>query len=229
MTQKFVVERPEENNALQYCRELEMGNILFFPNGFEALGKLLEPYSKGWQKGEGFLESKTLNIEASAKTPLHGNRILRIVRNIDPKETLKVVTSLSIDTLIKKYGESNVPFPSSVGYTLIDRIERKMKQKLVSNGIKIALRSPYDVFMFNLHRFLKKNADFQTTSPKDHWEFPPNSCFAFFADQVSHIVTGRFTAETLLVPMHLLLYPEKSPLHILQRLSGRNLVDLECL
>jgi hypothetical protein len=115
-----------------------------------------------------------------------------------------------------------------MGYSLKNRLERKMGEIGKKWGLKIALRSPYDRFMLNMHNFLKENETFQKTCPKDHWEFPPRSCWIVFSDMVSHAaLSGQYALEqTLLIPEKALLYPEASPVSILERLTGQNMVDL---
>lgn len=76
--------------------------------------------------------------------------------------------------------------------------------------------------------FLKESDNFQKEGKKDHWHFPPGSCWAVFTDQVSHAaLSGQFALEqTFLIPVSALLFPERSPLRILERLSGVNLVSI---
>jgi hypothetical protein len=116
-----------------------------------------------------------------------------------------------------------------MGYSLKDRLERKMKETLCKAGFKVPLRSPYDEFMLKMHNFLKENEEFQKNCPKDHWEFPPRSCWIVFTDQVSHAaLSGQYALEqTFLIPENALLFPDRSPVSILERLSGRNMVNLE--
>ena len=106
-----------------------------------------------------------------------------------------------------------------------------MKQLVRAIGFKVPLRSPYDTFMLNMHNYLKENEEFQKTCHKDPWDFPPGSCWAVFTDQVSHAaLAGQYAIEqTFLVPRSALLSPDKSPASVLERISGRNLVDPELL
>ena len=230
---------PEAREKLRAALRNYSGRVSTF------LEKLLEPYSQGWQldfasfrpfqeKGRKLrlrARNDLLHVDAFPTRPLHGNRILRFFTNINPKESRHWMTSLPFDALLQTYGGVEVPFSRAVGYSLFNRIQRKMKQTLRSAGVKIALRSPYDKFMLRFHNFLKENAAFQADCPKDHWEFPPNCCWAVFTDQVSHAaMAGQYALEqTFLIPIASLLYPEKSPLHVLQRRSGRNLIDTEFL
>jgi hypothetical protein len=301
MAQRIVVESGSEKNSYQYCKELESGNILYFPKipfdfpqdeiafllkqkqgkakgrkniaykpqadritnhdatnpeserrlkeilcnysqrAAAFLSELLTPYSKEWkidytsfrpfqERGRKLrlrARNDLLHVDAFPTRPLHGDRILRFFTNINPDMSRDWITSDPFSSLAEKFGGKDVPFPKSVGYSLYDRIERKMKMMLRSSGIKVPLRSPYDTFMLKLHNFLKENQDFQKNCRKDYWEFPPNCCWAVFTDQVSHAaMSGQYALEqTFLVPISALLYPEHSPLRLLERLSGRNLCD----
>jgi len=203
------------------------------------LTDVLKPYSKDWkidytsfrpfqEKGRDLrlrARNDLLHVDAFPTRPMHGDRIFRFFTNINPKESRNWITSASFGELVEQFKE--VPFPRRVGYSLAERLERKMKLLLRNAGVKIPLRSPYDSYMLRMHNFLKENGDFQKNCHKDHWEFPPNSCWAVFTDQVSHAaLSGQYALEqTFLIPVPALLYPEKSPLRILERLSGQNLVD----
>jgi len=208
----------------------------------EVLSTLLAPYAKDWkhdyasfrpfqEKGRKFrtrARNDLLHVDAFPTRPLHGARILRFFTNINPTESRHWITSSGFAELANEYAEA-VSIPPSTGYDLKSRLQRKIKQWLRAMGWKIVLRSPYDSFMLKLHNFLKENREFQETCPKDHWDFPPGSCWAVFTDQVSHAaIAGQYALEqTFLVPQKALLCPETAPVSILERMSGRNLVDPE--
>ena len=98
--------------------------------------------------------------------------------------------------------------------SLIKKLGRKIK-------LPIVLRSPYDAFMLNFHNFLKENEEFQKICHKDHWEFPPHSCWIVFTDQVSHAATaGQYALEqTFIVPRTALVDPQKAPISILEKID----------
>jgi len=207
------------------------------------LSSLLGPYAKTWKLDYAsfrpFQEKRRklrvrarndlLHVDAFPTRPLHGARILRFFTNINPVESRHWVTSSPFSELAEKFGGTQVAFPASTSYSLTGRLERKMKQMLCKASLHIPLRSPYDVFMLKLHNFLKENEQFQKECVKDHWEFPPNSCWAVFTDQVSHAaLAGQYALEqTYLVPKKGLLFPDRAPLSILERLSKGNMVDHE--
>jgi len=210
----------------------------------DFLSVLLAPYAKDWkhdyasfrpfqEKGRQLrmrARNDLLHVDSFPTRPMHGARILRFFTNINPTEGRRWITSEPFGALAEKYGGAKgVPFPPSMKYSLKDRLERKMKEMMRKAGLKVALRSPYDRFMLRMHNFLKENEEFQKNCPKDHWEFPPRSCWIVFTDMVSHAaLSGQYALEqTFLVPPKALLYPEESPVSILERLSGKNMVDLE--
>ena len=208
------------------------------------LSILLSPYAKYWrhdyasfrpfqEKGRKLrirARNDLLHCDAFPTRPLHGARILRFFTNINPTESRKWITSKGFHELAQEFAEQ-VGIPRSAGYDLKSRLEKKMKQMLRNIGFRMPLRSPYDQFMLKMHHFLKENSTFQANCPKDHWDFPPNSCWAVFTDQVSHAaLAGQYALEqTFIIPQHTLLRPEKSPIAILEQLSGHNLIDTELL
>lgn len=206
----------------------------------EFLTTLLAPYSKEWkhdyasfrpfqEQGRNLrlrARNDLLHVDAFPTRPLHGARILRFFTNINPTESRRWITSDGFAELAAKYAEK-VSIPKAIGFDLKSRLERKAKLLLRSIGVKLPLRSPYDHFMLKMHNFLKENAQFQETCTKDQWDFPPGSCWAVFTDQVSHAaLAGQYALEqTFLIPKNTLLCPEKAPVAVLERISGRNLTD----
>jgi hypothetical protein len=208
------------------------------------LNELLAPYAKEWrhdyasfrpfqEKGRKLrvhARNDLLHVDAFPTRPLHGARILRFFTNINPSEARVWLTSNGFADLAEEF-VGKVPVPSSPSYSLMGRLGRKMRQWVRSAGVKVPLRSPYDTFMLQMHNFLKENDHFQKNCPKDRWEFPPLSCWAVFTDQVSHAaLSGQYALEqTFIIPQKALLCPEKSPVCVMERLTGKNLVDAELL
>jgi len=210
----------------------------------EFLTLLLSPYANHWkhdyasfrpfqEKGRNLrlrARNDLLHVDSFPTRPLHGARILRFFTNINPTEGRHWITSDGFADLAKAYA-GKVTLPPSANYDLRSRLEKKMKRLIRSLGMKVPLRSPYDTFMLNMHNYLKENSEFQEKCHKDHWDFPPGSCWAVFTDQVSHAaLAGQYAIEqTFIIPQKGLLFPEKSPVSVLERMSGRNLVDSELL
>lgn len=208
----------------------------------EFLTLLLAPYAKFWrhdyasfrpfqEKGRKLrlrARNDLLHVDSFPTRPMHGDRILRFFTNINPAESRHWITSDPFKDLVKKYGGTmGLSFPRGVNHTLKDVIARKIKQCFKAVGFKIPLRSPYDYFMLNMHNFLKENEGFQKGCSKTLWEFPPNSCWAVFTDQVSHAaISGQYALEqTFFVPRNGLMHPEESPVSILERMTGKCMVN----
>jgi hypothetical protein len=207
----------------------------------QFLQTLLAPYSSMWkldyasfrpfqEKGRKLrlrARNDLLHVDSFPTRPMHGGRILRFFTNINQTEPRRWITSLPFQELIKNYGgKEGLPFPRGVDSSLQGRFTHKTKAWLKSLGFKIPMRSPYDRFMLNMHNYLKENEAFQKGCPKSYWEFPPNSCWAVFTDQVSHAaISGQYALEqTLFIPRDALLYPEESPVSILERMTGKQMV-----
>lgn len=204
------------------------------------LSRLLFPYSKDWkvdytsfrpfqEKGRDLrlrARNDLLHFDAFPTRPLNGDRILRFFTNINPKEDRHWITSDSFEELAIRYGGSSLALPRSIDYSWKGRVERALCRLMAKGGVKQLVRSPYDQFMLQFHHFLKEDSEFQLHSEKEHWYFPPGSCWAVFTDQVSHAaLSGQYALEqTFFVPVKSLLFPEKSPLRILERLSEGSLI-----
>jgi hypothetical protein len=201
----------------------------------KLLTTLLPPYADKWQldyasfrpfqeRGRPLrtrARNDLLHVDSFPSRPMHGSRILRFFTNINPKESRHWMTTSCFSELAAEFGGSELlPFPkkASLGLHLL-----KWVKKL---GLPLTLRSPYDTFMLSLHNHLKENTAFQRNCPKDYWEFPPNSCWAVFTDQVSHAATaGQYALEqTLIIPISALTDPQTAPLRVLEKLTGRPLL-----
>jgi hypothetical protein len=232
----FVQSSPEEGAKLLEVMQKYSESVTDF------LSKLLFPYASSWkldyasfrpfqEKGRKLrlrARNDLLHTDAFPTRPMHGSRILRFFTNINPKEGRKWMTSESFAELAKKYGgKEGIPFPKSFSSSLGGRLKRFMKKTAKKAGLPVVLRSPYDDFMMRFHNYLKENEEFQKNCLKDHWEFPPGSCWAVFTDQVSHAaLAGQYALEqTILVPKHALLNPEKSPASVLEILAGEPMID----
>ncbi len=197
------------------------------------LSELLAPYASQWkldyasfrpfqEKGRQLrtrARNDLLHVDSFPTRPMNGNRIMRFFTNINPTDSRFWTTSDPLEVLAARFGGKDVRFPKND--TLL-RSLASLGQKL---GLPITLRSPYDVFMLNLHNFLKENQEFQQTCPKDYWEFPSMSCWIVFTDQVSHAATaGQYALEqTILVPPSALVNPESAPISVIEKLAQRKM------
>jgi len=199
------------------------------------LSQLLPPYAEGWgldyasfrpfqEKGRQLrtrARNDLLHVDSFPTRPMNGNRILRFFTNINPTESRFWTTSDPFEVLAERFGGKGVSFPRN------DTLLRSLASIGKKVGLPISLRSPYDIFMLNLHNFLKENQEFQQTCHKDFWEFPPRSCWIVFTDQVSHAATaGQYAIEqTYSVPPSALVNPQTAPISVLEKLSQMTMIS----
>lgn len=227
--------KEQEQQLLDAMRNYSKRSVNF-------LSKLLAPYAEKWQldyasfrpfqeKGRPLrtrARNDLLHVDAFPTRPMHGNRILRFFTNINPKESRCWTTTEPFAQLAAKFGgQAGMPFPTGVSESPVAKMISMSKKFAHQVGLPVVLRSPYDVFMLNLHNFLKENDEFQKSCPKDFWEFPPNSCWAVYTDLVSHAATaGQYALEqTVIIPRSALVEPQKAPVAVLEKLTGSCMVD----
>ncbi|HUJ40095.1 MAG TPA: Kdo hydroxylase family protein [Candidatus Acidoferrales bacterium] len=160
------------------------------------------------------------HVDAFPTRPTHGDRILRVFVNVNPAQGRVWVTSETFEGLAERFA-AQLGIPNAPpGAHVFGKLARAL-------GIRQLSRSPYDAFMLRFHDFLKENAEFQRDCTKQHWEFPPGSCWICYTDMVSHaVLSGRFALEqTFLISRHAMALPEKSPIRILERICGHPLAN----
>ncbi|MGB7433885.1 MAG: Kdo hydroxylase family protein [Candidatus Acidiferrum sp.] len=200
----------------------------------EFLSTFLAPYAKNWklefasfrpieEKGRQarvHARNDLLHFDSFPTRPTNGARILRFFTNINPTQNRVWLTSQTFDAfgpLMVKAGR----LTASVNNPLM-RGMNSLARKL---HLRAAKRSPYDDLMHRCHNVMKEDAKFQENTPKNRWEFPPNSSWMVFTDCVSHaVLSGQYALEqTLIVPPPALVEPQRAPLAILESLTGRRL------
>jgi 3-deoxy-D-manno-oct-2-ulosonic acid (Kdo) hydroxylase len=200
----------------------------------EFLSTLLAPYANKWklefasfrpieEKGRParlHARNDLLHFDSFPTRPTNGARILRFFTNINPAQNRVWLTSQTFEAfgpLMVKAGR------------LISMVNNPFRRGMYSAARAFHLlapnRSPYDDLMHRCHNLMKEDANFQETTPKNRWEFPPNSSWMVFTDCVSHaVLSGQYALEqTFLVPPSALVEPQRSPLAILESLAGRRL------
>jgi hypothetical protein len=155
-----------------------------------------------------------LHVDAFPSRPLQGLQILRVFTNVNPQtpriwrigEAFEAVAARFLP-LIRR------PLPgSSLALYLMRRVKRR--------------RTEYDHFMLGIHDRMKADAEYQSHVPKTQIAFPPGATWACFTDRVSHAaVSGQFVLEqTFYLLVNAMMYPQRTPLRVLERLLGRALV-----
>jgi hypothetical protein len=160
-----------------------------------------------------------IHVDSFPSRPSHGDRLLRIFTNVHPDRARIWVTSDSFEQLAWQYaGKARLPHPP----TPLARLKRQTLKALSGVGLPVVDRPPYDQFMLRFHHYLKESESFQKECPKNRWEFPPNSTWIVFTDTTSHsCISGQYALEqTFIVRRGSLVFPEKAPIAILERMVG---------
>jgi hypothetical protein len=161
-----------------------------------------------------------LHFDSFPTRPTNGARILRFFTNINPAQNRVWLTSETFEA----FGPRMVK-RASLTSSLNNPVRRSLHALARVLHLPGWSRPPYDDWMQRCHNTMKEDANFQENTPKNRWEFPPNSSWMVFTDCVSHaVLSGRYALEqTLLVPPSALIEPERSPLAILESVIGRRL------
>jgi 3-deoxy-D-manno-oct-2-ulosonic acid (Kdo) hydroxylase len=162
-----------------------------------------------WRK-----DDSRLHVDAFPSRPNHGERILRVFTNVSPDEDR-----------VWRVGE---PF-ETVARTFLPRIRSPLPGSaavLAALHVTKRRRSAYDHLMLNLHDRAKEDMGYQRDCTQQLVRFAPGTTWLCFSDQVMHAaVSGQYMLEqTIHLPVSALYDPARSPLAILERLTGRTLV-----
>ena len=169
-----------------------------------AVGRALS-----WRK-----DDARLHIDAFPSRPNHGERILRVFSNVNPREDR-----------VWRVGEA---FPA-MARTFLPRVRSPlpgMPTLLALLRVTKGVRSDYDHLMLGLHDGAKADLAYQSSCAQRIVHFAPGTTWLCFSDQVMHAaVSGQHMLEqTIHLPVAALYAPESSPLAILEDLCGRRLL-----
>ncbi len=218
----------EQNEAKQLRRILRS----YSQQAINFVNSVLTPYAKHYkldyasfrpieEKGRParlHARNDLLHFDSFPTRPTNGGRILRVFTNINPVQNRVWLTSETFEAFGPKFAKAASLKQSHRGIT-VTRSLRSIARALRLPGAK---RPPYDEIMHRCHNAMKEDANFQATTPRHQWEFPPNSSWLAFTDGVSHaVLEGQYALEqTLVVPQSALVERERSPLAILEKIAG---------
>jgi hypothetical protein len=162
-----------------------------------------------WRK-----DDARLHVDAFPSRPNGGERILRVFSNVNPAEDR-----------VWRVGE---PF-EAMARTFLPRIRKPLPggaALLAALRVTRGRRSDYDHLMLGLHDCAKADLAYQRECAQETVHFAPGTTWVCFSDQVMHAaVSGQYMLEqTIHLPLSALYDPERAPLAILRRLTGRPLV-----
>jgi hypothetical protein len=152
-----------------------------------------------------------LHVDAFPSSPVRGERILRVFSNVNPSGlTRNWRLGEPFEPHARRFAPRvSPPFPAS--HLLLRAL-----------GITKSRRSLYDHYMLRLHDLGKQDTRWQQSSPQERIDFPADSTWLCFTDEVLHAaLSGRFLLEqTYHVPVSAMRQPERSPLRVLERIVG---------
>lgn len=162
-----------------------------------------------WRK-----DDTRLHVDSFPATPSGGRRLLRLFSNVNPEGRPRAWrVGGEFEPVARRFApQLRLPFPGSGELLALLRVTK-------------TLRTPYDALMLQLHDAMKRDDEFQRTTPQTAVDFPAGSTWLVFTDQVGHAATsGQYQLEqTFLLPVDAMADPARSPLRILERLIGRRL------
>ncbi len=160
-------------------------------------------------------DDRRLHVDAFASRPNHGQRILRVFTNINPRG-------------VARHWQIGEPFEECARRFLpaIPRPLPGAHALLAALRVTKGVRSDYDHYMLQMHDRMKMDERYQRETPREDVRFPAGSSWIVFSDQTLHAaLSGQHLLEqTLHMPIEAMRNPGHAPLRVLERLAGRSLV-----
>ena len=186
----------------RYASSITQARTSFRP--VEILGR-----ATSWRK-----DDTRLHVDSFPSSPVQDKRILRIFCNINPDGRGRYLRlGESFPSVAARYLPSlSPPVWGSSQFLRLCRITKSR-------------RSAYDHFMLQLHDRMKADPNYQSGANQSTYDFPAGSTWMAFTDQVSHAtMTGQHLFEqTFYLPVASMMDSSRSPLRVLERLTGQTL------
>jgi hypothetical protein len=171
----------------------------------EAAGR-----STSWRK-----DDTRLHVDSFPSMPVHGKRILRVFSNVNPNGLAR---SWRLGGSFEAVAQRFLPS--------LTRPVWGSGRLLHWCSITRSERTPYDHYMLQLHDRMKADNAYQSSPENTGYDFPPNTTWMVFTDQVPHAARqGQYLLEqTFLLPVAVQRDPSRAPLRVLERMMSRALV-----
>ena len=173
------------------------------------------PYAVDGRQRSWRQDDSRLHVDAFPSNPSRGQRLLRIFTNLNPHGEPRV---WRVGEPFEDFAKSHVaqigrPLPGS-------------EWAMHALSITKRRRSECDHLALQLHDRSTADLGWQRNSPQITAPFAPGSTWIAYSDQVLHaVMSGQFMMEmTILLQPGDMLTPQRSPLSVLQRLTGRALL-----
>lgn len=159
-------------------------------------------------------DDRRLHVDAFPSRPTGGARILRLFCNI-------------ADDGAPRRWRVGEPF-ADFATTFLPRLRGPLPGHswlLARLRLTHGTRSPYDWLMLGLHDTAKLDTAWQSTARAAELSFPPATTWCCFTDMVLHAALSGHAAleQTFHLPVAAMAEPERAPLRVLERLTGRTL------
>lgn len=156
-----------------------------------------------------------LHVDAFPATPTKGTRILRVFTNVNPHGKPRVwrLGESFPDVVSKMARKASAPLPGLAHVMKLLRITKDY-------------RTLYDHYMLKMHDMMKGDLEYQKNVPQMEVQFPPDSTWMVYSDQVSHAaMSGQFMfTQDFNLPVHGLQNQATSPLRVLEKFLNRSLI-----
>jgi hypothetical protein len=159
-------------------------------------------------------DDKRLHVDAFPANPVQGRRIFRVFTNAHPGDEARIwhVGTQNFEAFAAEYRSRITP-----------RAAGAWRERV---GLTKGRRTAYDSAMLQLHDKAKLDDDWQASAPKQRLAYPAGSTWVVYTDSVLHAaMSGQHAFEqTYLMPIQGMKDERRSPLRILERLTGRPLL-----
>src|SRR5580700_865354 len=197
------------NHAFDLLKALCPGYIYDLTPGFTSFRPAeIAVRTTSWRH-----DDTRLHVDAFPSRPMQGLRILRVFSNVNPKMPR-----------VWRVGEK---FEQAAAAFLPEIKPPRPVVAAVLYWLRITKgrRTGYDHYMLGIHDRMKADQGYQSQVPQTQLAIPPGTTWACFTDSVSHAaMSGQFAFEqTFYLPVNFMKDPARSPLRVLERLTGRTL------
>ena len=171
----------------------------------------VETRDTSWRK-----DDSRLHVDAFPSRPNRGVRILRVFCNVNPNG----------EDRVWRVGEAFEPMAQQ----FLPGIRAMLPgEAAILSALRVtkSARSEYDHLMLGLHDAAKGDLGYQHASEQREVRFAPGTTWICFSDQVMHAASsGQYMLEqTTHLPIDALYEPHRSPLAVLERMTGRTLIS----
>lgn len=160
--------------------------------------------------------TQALHIDSSYGYPTQGRSMLRIFTNINPVNKLRI---WQLGEPFEPFAQRFLPFVQVSEPSWFSSILARL-------GIVDGVKTKYDQYIAALRTLGMRDKEYQESAPRKLMEFPAGSSWITITDLVLHgAISGQHSLDqTFYLPVEAMSDPSRSPLRILERLTGKTLI-----